>query len=256
MVFRALGGVRKSKRFPRKAVNYQREMPGKDAFNSLRSFGSNVMKTSFPKPIDFRKPIGEENKQDFRTVWNIIKERRDIRKYQLRDVSDNLILDIIEAGAFAHSEGNSQPWEFIIIRNPQMKKAIVETCYNQMWMLEAPVLIVACINMRLASAIYGERGEKLLGIQGVAAAMQNMLLAAETLGLGSCWVGSFIESRISILTKCPEYVRPCAVITIGWPAEKPPQPILQNLKELIHIENFGETILYKDVLEKRAYPSV
>jgi nitroreductase len=119
-------------------------------------------------------------------------------------------------------------------------------------MANAPVFIVACINMRLASAIYGERGEKLFGIQAVAAAIENMLLAADALGLGTAWVGSFSEAKISVLAGCPEYVRPAAVITVGWPAEKPPQPILQDIKEIVHLEKFGQTILHKDVTYRRA----
>lgn len=192
-----------------------------------------------------------ERKNDFKTQWDIIKRRRDVRKYQSRDISNNLLMDIIESASLAHSEGNTQPWEFIIVKNPSVKSHIVEACYGQHWMLSAPVFIVACINMRMAAAMYGERGEKLYGVQGVAAAIENMLLAAESLGLGTCWVGAFSEPKIAMAVHTPEYIRPCAIITLGWPAENPPSPMIQPLKEIVHIEKFGETVLYQELLKEK-----
>ena len=193
-----------------------------------------------------------EKKPAFKTEWDIIKNRRAIRKYQQRDVSNNLLLDLVEAASYAPSEGNTQPWEFVIVKNPTIKQHIVEACYGQHWMLNAPVFIVACINMRLAASMYGERGEKLYGIQSVAAACENLILAAESLGLGTCWVGAFSEPKVAVSVHCPDYVRPCAIITVGWPAERPKAPIKQPLKEIVHVERFGETMLQREVLHGKS----
>ncbi len=168
----------------------------------------------------------------------IIEGRRSVRKYIERPVSDELIEKIIRAGTYAPSAGNRQPWEFIVVTRHDLQEKIAEIC-GQMWMRSAPVFIVVCINMRIASASYGDRGEKLYGIQSTAAAIQNMLLAAESLGLNSCWVGSFSEHEISIIVNSPEYLRPCAVITVGYGAERPKAPERFSLEHVCHKDVFG-----------------
>lgn len=188
----------------------------------------------------------------YNTVSEVIEKRRAVRRYMARDVPDNVVYKLLEAAAHAPSEGNQQPWEFIVVRDHVKKEHIVEACYNQTWMLQAPVFIVACTNMRLARAVYGERGERLYGIQAVAAAIENMLLAAESMGLATCWVGSFSEAKVAVLTRCPDYIRPAAVITLGYGAEKPEQPILQKPEDYIHIEEFGRTLLIEDIVEQKA----
>src|SRR3989344_6613660 len=118
-------------------------------------------------------------------VLSVINNRREVRQFKLTEVSDETIAKLIDAARHAHSEGNQQSWEFIVVRDPLIKELLAEAAFNQAWLRDAPVLIVACTNMRLAAAVHGERGDKLYGIQATAAAVQNMLIAAEALGLGS-----------------------------------------------------------------------
>jgi len=186
------------------------------------------------------------------TLSEIIKKRRSVRRYLKKEVPDKVLEWVFDAAKYAPSTGNYQPWEFIVVRNEDTKKDLVAASYNQNWMLEAPVFIVACINMRLAAAVYGDRGARLYGIQSVAAAIENILLMAEALELGTCWVGAFSEVVVGRLLGCPEYVRPCAIITLGYPAEEPKMPPRQSIQEFVHIESFGETLQTKFVnAEKR-----
>lgn len=181
--------------------------------------------------------------QDRKTVQNIvlevIKERRTIRKYRNQDISDSEVNKILEAGRYAPSAGNQQPWEIIVIKNYDRKQKIVQACFDQAWIAEAPVIIVVAINILLSTSKYKHRGEKLYGIQGTSAAIENMLIAAESLGIGSAWIGGFSEQAISIITACPDYVRPCAVITFGYPDEEAVMPPRQELREFVHKEKFG-----------------
>jgi nitroreductase len=196
----------------------------------------------------------EEPEQEINTLENIcsiIKKRRSVRKYQQKEVSDKLIEKILDSAACAPSAGNYQPWEFIVVRNQSLKNDLAEASYNQKWIAEVPVLIVACVNNRLAGAVYGERGLRLYGIQAVAAAIQNILLVAESLGLGTCWVGAFSEIMVSRIMQCPEYARPCAIITLGYPAETPSHPPKQDMREYVHCEVFGETLQLKNVEEEK-----
>ncbi len=214
-------------------------------FKVLKEFGKKRKIEEFEEPVEV---------EIFDIIYDIIKSRRTIRKYLDKKVDDETILKILDAARYAPSAGNHQPWEFIVVRDPRTKADLVEASYGQDWMLSAPVFIVACINTRLAGAVYGERGLKLFGIQDVAAAIQNILLAAEALGLGTAWVGMFSEPMVSVILHCPEYVRPCAIITLGYPAEEPKPPVLQNLDEFVHFERFGQTILEKRVeKEKKPY---
>ena len=214
-------------------------------FKTVANFGK-VKKKKIPdeNEIETEKWAKVDN---FSIVDSVIKNRRSVRKYQVKEVDFELIRKILEAARFAPSCGNYQPWEFIVVRDPEMKKNLVEAChnenFNEKWMLEAPVFIVACINSRLAGALYGDRGLKLYGVQGVAAAVENMLLAAQSLGLATCWVGAFSEIMVARLLECPEYVRPCAIITLGYSYElRCGVPARQNLEEFVHIGKFGNTL--------------
>jgi len=171
-------------------------------------------------------------------ILSVIKGRRSTRKYLDYDVSDEIIEKILEAAGYAPSAGDFQPYEFIVVKNAETRKYIAESC-NQPWMAEAPVHIVACTNMKIAS-IYEERGMKLYGIQDTAMAVGNLMLVAESLGLRTCWVGAFGEAQVSILLHCPEYVRPAAIITLGYSDEKVRAPEKHGIEKYAHREKFGE----------------
>lgn len=189
----------------------------------------------------------KKERHRFDVVYENILSRRSIMKYAPGNVSDELIERLIIAASFAPSAGNYQPWEFVIVRDNRTKELLVEAAYEQTWMLDAPVFIVAAINMRLATAIYGERGQKLYGPQAVGAAIQNILLAAHAAGFGTCWVGAFNEIKVSQILQLPDYIRPCAIITVGVPAEQPPAPRRQPLKEIMHNERFiGRIITHEE----------
>ncbi len=216
-------------------------------FKTITKFGKKKKEIEIPEEIEEFK---EEEKIP-ESITSLIKNRRSVRKYLKKDVDMELILKVLEAAQYAPSSGNYQPWEFVVVRNSEIKEHLVDACYNQKWMLEAPVLIVACINSRLAGATYGDRGLKLYGIQGVAAAIQNILLTAESLGLATCWVGAFSETMVSRALECPDYVRPCAVITLGYSDEKPVAPARQSMEEFVHIGKFGNTLQMEYVKKEK-----
>jgi len=212
-------------------------------FDVVKDFGKGGIKTDIPEE-PFQLELCE-------SLLSIIRKRRSVRKYLKKDLPDFLLDKIFESTRFAPSAGNYQPWEFIVVKSEDMKKDLIAAAYNQNWMIEAPVFIIACVNMRLAAAVYGERGARLYGIQAVACAIENMLLTAESLGLGTCWVGAFSEVVVGRILECPEYVRPCAIITVGYPAEEPKMPPKQSIQEYVHIETLGETLAMKNVQREK-----
>jgi len=171
-------------------------------------------------------------------IFEIFKLRRSIRAFTEEDVSDEQIEKILEAARWAPSAGNIQPWEFIVVRRPDIKRDLARAALNQTFIEEAPVVIVACADEIRSGRIYGNRGVNLYCIQDTAAAIENMLLAACALGLGACWVGAFDEEAARKILRIPRGVRPVAMIPVGYPAEKPSPPRKRPLKEIVHYETF------------------
>ncbi len=167
-----------------------------------------------------------------------IKTRRSIRSYRSDPVSNDAIKKILEAAIHAPSSGNVQDWEFVIVTDPDIKKNLYEASYNQEFVLQAPMIIVVCSDLRRVENAYGMRGVELYSIQNTAAAIQNLMLAAWDLGIGSCWIGAFNESKVKNILGLPEYVRPMALITLGYPAETPQKPNRWNLERFIHWERW------------------
>jgi len=171
-------------------------------------------------------------------VFEAIKTRRSIRAFTQEEVSDREIEKILDAARWAPSAGNIQPWIFVVVRNPKMKRRLSEAALNQSFIEEAPVVIVVCADQERAGRGYGSRGVNLYCIQDTAAATENILLAARALGLGACWVGAFDEEEVGRILKAPREVRPVAIVPIGRPAEKPGVIFKRPLSEVVRRESF------------------
>jgi nitroreductase len=171
-------------------------------------------------------------------VLEAIKGRRSIRAFKSTDVAPETLEKLIAAARRAPSAGNIQPWEFVIIRKQEIKRRLVEAALDQTFIEEAPVVIVACANENRSSEGYGVRGKTLYCIQDTAAAIQNILLAAHSLGLGTCWVGAFQEEEAREILRIPNGVRPVAIIPLGFPAESPYPPDRRPVGQIVHYETF------------------
>jgi len=162
-----------------------------------------------------------------------IKNRRSIRSFKGDVVSEEDIYKLLEAASYAPTAGNVQPWIFIVVKNIKTKKNLAVSALNQLWMTEAPVVIVVCANLARAKRFYGERGRDLYSIQDTAAAAQNILLTAVSLGLGGCWVGAFSEARVAKILDLSLELRPLALIPVGYPNEEPQPSSRFKLEEAV-----------------------
>lgn len=172
-------------------------------------------------------------------VFEAIKGRRSVRRYSGKEISDEDLKAILDAAIHAPSAGNIQPWIFIIVKDADTRKSLAGAAYGQRFIAEAPLAIVVCADERASARGYGSRGRSLYCIQDTAAAIQNILLAAHALGLGSCWVGAFDEDAAREVVKTPREVRPIALIPIGYPAEKPSSTRRKSLNSVIYWEKYG-----------------
>ena len=172
-------------------------------------------------------------------VLEAIKGRRSVRAFTDKPVSDEDVMTILDAARQAPSAGNLQPWEFIVVKDAEIKKGLAQAALDQASIGEVSVVIVVCADKARSRRRYGSRGSTLYCIQDTAAAIQNLHLAAHALGLGTCWVGAFNETEARKLLNMPLNVRPVAIIPIGYPAEKPNPRSRRPLTEIVHRERFG-----------------
>ncbi|MFB6089409.1 MAG: nitroreductase family protein [Candidatus Aenigmatarchaeota archaeon] len=174
-------------------------------------------------------------------LFDSIKKRRSVRKFKDREVEKEKLGLLLDSCKWAPSAGNRQPWEVYIVKDEKKKELLAKSAWGQDWIVDAPVIIVMGINKDLAESHYGERGEKLYAHQSTAAAIQNMLLTATSLDLGSCWVGAFEEKEVSEVLECPNKVRPVAMIPLGYPAENPKPPLRHEIGDFVHVDKHGGT---------------
>jgi len=143
-------------------------------------------------------------------VFEAIQKRRSVRKYLDKEVPMELILKVLEAGRLAPSAHNSQPWHYIIVTDPEKRKKIAESGKWAGFLKNTPVVIVGCGNPEASPNWY---------VVDVAISMQNMVLEATELGLGTCWVGSFDEKVVKDLLEIPEKYKVVALLALGYPAD-------------------------------------
>jgi nitroreductase len=167
-----------------------------------------------------------------------IKGRRSIRAFKPLDVPEETVEKLVDAACYAPSAGNTQPWAFVIAKKMKTKKKLATAAYNQAFVEEAPVVIVVCADENRCSMRYGRRGATLYCLQDTAAATQNILLTAFSLGLGTCWVGAFDEDEAKKAVNAPEGMRPVAMIPIGYANKKPLQRSRRALKQIVYQEEF------------------
>lgn len=162
-----------------------------------------------------------------------IKKRRSVRSFKKEDVAEEDVNKMLQSACLAPTAGNVQPWKFVVVKNPKVKKDLAVSALNQLWMTEAPLIIVACADLNRAERFYGERGRTLYAVQDTAAAIQNILLTAASLGLAGCWVGAFSEARVIKTLDLSPGVRPLALIPLGYPNESPKPSYRFSLEEVV-----------------------
>jgi nitroreductase len=173
-------------------------------------------------------------------VFDCIFSRRSTRGFRKDPVEDKLIGVMLYSAIHAPSAGNNQEWVFIVVKDFAQKRRLAEAALGQGFIAEAPAVVVVCFDKDKASLHYGKRGETLYALQDTAAASMNMLLAAEALGLKTCWVGAFDEEAVGHTLELPREVRPVAIIPVGYSDEVPQKPRRIPFENSTFVETFGK----------------
>lgn len=169
-------------------------------------------------------------------VFDAILERRSIRNFKQQQVEIEVVETLIEAARWAPSAGNVQPWEFIIVYSDKSRQELSKAALGQKVLEQAPVVIVVCVDEGRAEESYGLRGKTLYCLQDTGAAIQNMLLIARAMELGTCWVGAFDEAQVRLVINAPACMRPVALVPVGVPNEAPKARSRRPLNEIVHKE--------------------
>jgi nitroreductase len=161
-------------------------------------------------------------------IIDIIKSRRSVRKFTAEPVSEELIETVLEAGRWAPSGLNNQPWRFAIIRDSGLRQAISELTHYSKIVMAAQVLIAVFLDTE--KSYHREKD-----LQAIGACLQNMLLEAHSLGLGAVWLGEIMRSngQIKGLLGLTMELDLMAVVALGHPDEKPRSVKRKPLADLV-----------------------
>jgi len=145
-------------------------------------------------------------------LLQLIKTRRSVRSFTAEPVSRAQIEKILDAGRWAPSGKNTQPWRFVVVESAGKREALAKLAPQAGMIATAPVTLAVLLDR---DAGYDE----LKDVQGIGAAIENILLAAHALGLGACWMGKARDAEIERVIGARAHEELMAIIPIGHPAE-------------------------------------
>jgi nitroreductase len=167
-------------------------------------------------------------------VLEVIKGRRSVRSFKPDPIPEEHLKLILEAGLWAPSGGNAQPWEFVLVREKQVIDKI--RLFSPGLFGDPYALIVLCVNKNRIKR--RDESGKQIALMDVAMAAQNMMLEAYYLGVGSCPIASFNKTAIKELLDMPDHVDPVLMVSLGYPEKWPEPPKRRPFEEVVHYEKY------------------
>jgi nitroreductase len=143
-------------------------------------------------------------------VFEAIEKRKSVRSYQPTPIPKETITKLLEAARIAPSAGNVQPWHFIVVTDPEKRRALSKGAFAK-FLADAPLVIVGCGDTKTSPDWYGV---------DTSLALENIALAATAEGLGTCFVGSFKEEDIKPILKLPANLSVIAMLAVGYSTDK------------------------------------
>jgi nitroreductase len=148
-------------------------------------------------------------------VYEAVANRKSVRAFKDKDVSEEIISRLLEAARLAPSASNRQEWRFIVVRNPATRKQLSEAAMSQEFVGEAPVVIACCAETDGHVMACGHLCYPI----DVAIAIDHITLCATADGLGTCWIGAFDESEVKEILSIPPQIRVVGLLPIGYPMD-------------------------------------
>ena len=177
-------------------------------------------------------------------VMQAIRERRSIRKYEAKAAPDEALSDVLDAVRWAQSWANTQCWEVVVVRDPEVKKALQQTLPegNPSFaaIVDAPVVLALCGKLGSAGYYKGapvsQFGDWFLFDLGIAT--QNIALAAHAHGLGTVVVGLLDHDKAKAVLKVPEGYELATLMPLGYPVQDASPPQRRDASAFTHYDGF------------------
>jgi len=163
------------------------------------------------------------------SLIEVVLSRKSIRRYEQKEIPRDVLDKILEAGRQAPSAANKQPWHFIVLTDSKIKRELSKGLFNR-FIKDAPVTVVGCAHKDLIAGKWS--------IVSTTIALQNMVIAAWAMGVGSCWIGDFKEEKVKKLLSIPENWNVGALVSFGYPAEKPHSRKKKSMEEIVGFNKF------------------
>lgn len=174
-------------------------------------------------------------------IFQVIRDRRSIRKYKDLPVERETIEQVLDAARLAPSWKDMQCWRFLVLTAAEQRGAVLEAFPDdnpgKRAIATAPVVIVVCADPRESGV---ENGIEYY-IADTAIAFEHLCLAAHALGLGSCWMGWYDEAKIKQALRIPDEIRVVGLTPLGYPDQEPKPRPRKQLNEIAFFNTWGES---------------
>lgn len=183
-----------------------------------------------------------------------LNERKSVRVFLDREITAEIKSEILNAACQAPTAGNQQLYTIIDVTDPILKARLAESCDHQPFIASAKMVLIFCADCKKwynafqAAGCEPRRpgvGDLLLAVSDANIAAQNAVTAAESLGIGSCYIGDVMENceEQRALLNLPQYVFPAAMLVFGYPTDQQkerPKPLRANMKHIVHENTYRE----------------
>ena len=164
---------------------------------------------------------------------DLLKSRRSIRKYKNKPVEDDKIQKCLEAARWAPSASNRQPWEFLIVKDEDVRKKLSYIHQYAKFVAESPVVFIPLTNPEVHVKYH---------MSDTALATLHYMIEAHSLGLGTCWAGVIgvpFEKDIKEMLNIPDHLNVLGLVATGYPDEEPTRT-RKELETLVHYEKYDK----------------
>ena len=183
-----------------------------------------------------------------------LKERKSVRVFTDKPITPEEVSAILEAAVNAPTAGNQQLYTIINVTDPQLRAQLAESCDHQPFIATAPLVLVFCADCRKWYQAFKAYhcdprkpgvGDLMLAVSDTNIAAQNAVVAAQSLGIGSCYIGDIMENAETQrqLLSLPPYVFPAAMLVFGYPTEgqlERPKPPRSDMRHIVHENGYRD----------------